>query len=202
MRELPSVPKPAHKRAVFLDRDGTINVDTHYPHIAAELQMIPEALQGLKVLSDLPFDLIIITNQSGLALSLYTEADMRQFNEALLERIHECQGRIDGIYFCPHHEAKNLPKGQAPCACSKPAPGLILEAAADFQIDLANSFMIGDKTSDILAGQRAGCKTILVRTGKGGMEEDAVPVQPDFVADHLLEAALIVKAIIGSDVAE
>lgn len=193
MRDYPSQPKPSFKRAIFMDRDGTINVDTHYPHRAEDLELIPEAIEGIRILSKLPNQLIIITNQSGIALKLYEKADMTSFNQELVRQLESQQAHIDGIYYCPHHESINLDYDASFCTCSKPQPGLLLEAAADFQIDLANSFMIGDKTSDILAGKNAGCITILVRTGKAGLEEGAVDVTPDHTVDNLLEAAKLIK---------
>jgi D-glycero-D-manno-heptose 1,7-bisphosphate phosphatase len=194
VRDYPENPKVGWKRAVFLDRDGTINVDTHYPHKIEDLEIYPEALKGMKILSELSADLIVITNQSGIALELYEERDMSAFNQELREQLQKEGSRIDAIYYCPHFEKKNPQYNETTkCNCSKPLPGLLVEAAADYQLDLTKSFLIGDKTSDIAAGHAAGCKTILVLTGKGGKEDDRVPVTPDFIVADLYEAALIVE---------
>jgi D,D-heptose 1,7-bisphosphate phosphatase len=197
MRDHPINPVPTYRRAVFLDRDGTINVDTHYPHKAEELEMIPEALEGVKMLSGLPLDMIVVSNQSGIALEMYSEEEMTGFNRELMNRLSDVGGRIDGIYYCPHPEYDGSGDGVGACQCSKPLPGLLLEAAMDFQVDLPRSYMIGDKSSDIMAGKRAGCTTILVMTGKAGKEDNAVDVKPDYVAENLLEAALIVQSLVS-----
>jgi D-glycero-D-manno-heptose 1,7-bisphosphate phosphatase len=194
VRDYPEHPKVGRKRAVFLDRDGTINIDTHYPHKIEDLEIYPEALKGMKILANLSADLIVITNQSGIALELYEEREMSAFNSELRKQLDEAGSRIDAIYYCPHFEKKNPQYNEeTKCACCKPLPGLLLEAAEDYQLDLTQCFFIGDKTSDIAAGQAAGCTTILVLTGKGGKEDDRVPVTPDYVAADLFEAALIVE---------
>lgn len=135
-----------------------------------------------------------MSNQAGIALGLFTREQMSQFNAELRSRVLAIGGRIDAFYYCPHLEPKDLKPGSVPCECSKPAPGMLLEAAADFDIDLASSFVVGDKSSDVAAGQAAGCVTILVRTGQAGREAGAVPVQPTHRAADLYEAALIVKS--------
>jgi D-glycero-D-manno-heptose 1,7-bisphosphate phosphatase len=196
MRDWPPNPSPNYKRAIFLDRDGTINVDTHYPHDYKLLEVIPEAYEGMKVLSKLPLDIIIISNQGGIALGIFTKRQMSKFNEELRTRIVKYGGRIDAFYYCPHLEPKNLKNGQKPCNCSKPAPGMLLEAANDFNIDLSKSFIIGDKTSDIAAGKVVGCTGILVKTGKAGKEEGSLPIEIEYVSENLYEAAIMVKSFI------
>ncbi|HGE70333.1 TPA: HAD family hydrolase [Candidatus Poribacteria bacterium] len=196
MRDYP--PKPVHiyNRAVFLDRYGTINVDTHYPYDASLLEIIPRSLDGIKILSRLPVHIIVVSNQAGIALGIFTRKDMSNFNKELRSRVERASGRIDAFYYCPHLEPKNLTKGQMPCNCSKPAPGLLLEAARDFNIDLSKSFIIGDKTSDIVAGEVVGCTGILVKTGKGGKEEGALPIKTNIIVDDLYEASLVVQSLI------
>lgn len=189
MRDWPADPEPRHPVAVFIDRDGTINVDTHYPHRVEDLQLYPEALEGLRRLARLPVQVVVVSNQAGIAQGRFTTADMARFNQELRRRVEEAGGRIDGFYYCPHKEPHELSPGEAPCPCSKPRPGMLLEAARDFGLDLGRSTMIGDKTSDVLAGEAVGCSTILVRTGKGGLEPGRVEVAPDFVADDLAAAA-------------
>jgi histidinol-phosphate phosphatase family protein len=156
MRDWPPICTPRHRRAVFVDQDGTINVDTHFPHRAEEIDFISRALEGLRLLATLPLDVIVVSNQAGIALGIFTREQMSQFNAELRSRVEGCGGRIDAFYYCPHLEPKHL------------APGMLFEAAEDFSFDLSQSFMIGDKTSDIAAGRSAGCVTILVMTGKAG----------------------------------
>ena len=197
MRDWPLVPK--NHRAVFLDRDGTINVDTHYPHKVEELQFIPGVLEAMTLLATLPLDVIVISNQAGIALNLFTREQMSTFNAALRTQIEQVGGRIDAFYYCPHLEPKNLPLGEALCRCSKPAPGMLEEAAEDFELDLSHCFLVGDKTSDIAAGVAVGCCTALVRTGKGGCEETAVPATPNVIVDDLYAAIQWVKQCIEAE---
>ena len=194
MRDWPTKPTPHYRRAVFLDRDGTLNVDSHFPHRVESLEFIPKAIDGLKLLAMLPLHIISISNQAGIALGIFTREQMSQFNAELRSRVEHAGGRIDAFYFCPHLETKHLSPGVSPCACSKPSPGMLLEAAQDFELDLATSFLIGDKTSDIVAGESVGCVTILVKTGKAGKEEGALPVEPKYFAENLYDAALIVQS--------
>lgn len=194
MRDWPPKPNPHYRRAVFLDRDGTINVDIHFPHRIESLEFIPKAIDGLKLLATLPLEIIVASNQAGIALGIFTREQMSQFNTELRSRIEHAEGRIDAFYFCPHLEAKHLSPEDSPCACSKPSPGMLLEAAKDFELDLSRSFLIGDKSSDIAAGKTAGCVAILVKTGKAGKEEGAPPVEPKYITKNLYEAALIVQS--------
>ncbi|MBI4285904.1 MAG: HAD family hydrolase [Chloroflexi bacterium] len=177
-----------------MDRDGTINVDTHFPYQIESLQFIPMALDGLKLLASLPLHIVVVANQAGIALGLFTQEQMSRFNSELRLRAECGGGRIDGFYFCPHLEAKHLPSEVPSCNCSKPSPGMLVEAARDFQLDLSRCFLIGDKTSDIAAGQAAGCMTILVKTGKAGKEDGALAVEPDYLVENLYEAAVIVHS--------
>jgi D-glycero-D-manno-heptose 1,7-bisphosphate phosphatase len=189
-------PKPDHRVAVFLDRDGTINEDTDYPHRIDELHFLPGALDALAALSHLPVATVIVTNQAGLALGLYSLEEMHAFNAALVARVDGAGGRIDAIYYCPHREGRDYPDGLPRCDCSKPRPGMLLEAAADLGLDLSSSLMIGDKKSDIAAGQRGGCRTILVLTGKAG-QDDGLDVAPDFTTADLRDAIGLVTRLVS-----
>lgn len=176
-----------------MDRDGTINVDSHFPHDPADFALIEGAVEGLKILSKLPVHVIVASNQAGIALGYFNESAMVRFNEVLRKRVHDVGGRIDAFYYCPHREAIDLPADATPCECSKPAPGMLIEAANDFGLSLAGSFMIGDKNSDVAAGQRVGCTTILVRTGKAGRDRITTPVHPHYFCNDLKEAAFLIE---------
>lgn len=199
MRDWPPKPTPHYRRAVFLDRDGTVNVDSHFPHQVESLEFIPNAIDGLKLLAILPLDIISVSNQAGIALGIFTRKQMSQFNAELRSRVEHAGGRIDAFYFCPHREIKHLRLGDSPCTCSKPSPGMLIEAAEDFKLDLSKSFLIGDKTSDIAAGESVGCVTILVKTGQAGKEEGALPVKPKFFAENLYDATLIVQSYLEDE---
>lgn len=179
----------AKRRGVFLDRDGTLNVENEFIHRVENLHVLPNVAAGLRRMIALGFQLLITTNQSGIGRGLFSEAEMRAFNDALCQQLESQGVRIDGIYFCPFHPTAGIGEYRRDSPLRKPRPGMILEAAAEHQLDLPSSFAIGDRKSDVAAGQAAGCRTILVRTGWGGSGEPQLQVQPDFVAADLVEAA-------------
>lgn len=181
-------------KAVFLDRDGTINVDTAYLHKPEDFEFIPGSIEAIKILQDLGYKRIVTTSQSGIGRGYYTEKDMESVNEHMTSELAKEGVTIDGIYFCPHHAEEGIGKYKVECKCRKPMTGLIDEAVAEHDIDLAQSYVIGDKTDDILMGKNAGCRTVLVRTGKGG-KDGHFDVQPDYTADNLLEAAKRIKEL-------
>jgi D-glycero-D-manno-heptose 1,7-bisphosphate phosphatase len=171
-------------KAVFLDRDGTINVDKQYVHRIEDLEFIPGVLDALARLAKTDYRIIIITSQSGIGRGYYTQHDYEIFTKNMLNKIKRNGGRIDAVYFCPHGP-------DAGCECRKPKPKMILDAARDFDIDLSNSYMIGDKEADTRMGDLAGCKTISVMTGKGEKSE------ADYAAENLVDA---IDAIINKKV--
>ncbi len=172
------------KRAVFLDRDGTLNVEKEYLHLPSEFEFIPGAAEAVKLLNQAGLLVIVVSNQSGVARGYYTEEDVYHLHRHIDRLLAEQGAAIDAWLFCPHH-----PDGRGsyalPCNCRKPHPGMLREAARRFEIDLEQSWMIGDKLIDLQAGERAGCSSILVRTGYGAEEELNLP--PDrVVCDDLL----------------
>lgn len=193
MRDWPAAVAPRFARAVFLDRDGTINEDTGYPSDVEDLHLLPGAVEAIRRLSALPIHVIVVSNQAGIALGLYDVSAMSRFNVALRCAIEERGGRIDAFYYCPHLEAKDLPVDSAPCQCAKPAPGMLLEAARDFGLRLGDSFMIGDKQSDVGAGLNAGVRSVLVGTGKAGSDLPASTFVPTAKADDLRGASELIK---------
>ncbi|MGD9720350.1 MAG: D-glycero-alpha-D-manno-heptose-1,7-bisphosphate 7-phosphatase [Pirellulales bacterium] len=176
-------------RAVFLDRDGTINRDVGFTHRAEDLELLPHAAAGLARLAALGFQRIIVTNQSGIARGYFSEQQMHAFHLALRERLSQQGATIDAIYFCPFHATEGQGEYRRESPLRKPGDGMLRLAATERGIDLAASYAIGDKKSDVLAGQRAGCRTILLRTGAAGSDEEPLTAPPDFVADDLLAAA-------------
>ena len=170
----------SRRRAVFFDRDGTLMEEVEYCCDPAKVKVIsgvPEAIGELKSAGYLA---IIVSNQSGIGRGLFTEAQYAAVQQEFLRQIGA--HRIDASYFCP--DAPGVPSLRR-----KPEPGMVLEAAAEFQIDLAASFLVGDKASDIECGRRAGTHTILVRTGYGAeAERDPGLIAPDYVANDAPEA--------------
>ena len=157
-------------KAVFLDRDGTINVDTGYGTRISDLDFEKNAIKGLKAFQDRGYVLVIISNQGGIARGRHTEEEAKEFNAELARRL-ETQGvRVRGIYYCPHYEKGSVRKYAIQCRCRKPELGLVEQALKDNpDIDLSKIIFIGDKKQDIHTGRNAGClASILVKTGKGG----------------------------------
>lgn len=177
------------KRAVFLDRDGTINIEKEYLYQIKDFEFIPEAPEAIRLLNQAGIMVVVVTNQSGVARGYYTEDDVINLHRHIAGQLQLHDAHIDAWYYCPHH-----PDGRGsyslPCNCRKPLPGMLQDAAARYDIDLKNSAMIGDKLADVEAGQAAGCRTILVRTGYGAEDEKSVGIQAT-ICDNLLAAVKI-----------
>ena len=178
--------------AVFLDRDGTLIEEAGYLDDLDRIALFPSTVDALRVLARGGYRLVVITNQSGIALGLFDEPFVRRTHEALQARLVAGGARIDGYYFCPHHPAGQVADLTQICECRKPAPALVHRAAEDLGIDLSRSWMIGDRWGDVQLASRAGLAGgILVRTGYGRSAE-ARPL-PDvaaaLVAEDLMEAA-------------
>ncbi len=173
--------------AVFLDRDGTINVEVNYLHRPADLRLIPGASGAIQRLNLAGFVVVVVTNQAGIARGFYTEAELHALHTHLNALLASDGGRIDAFYWCPHH-----PDFTGPCRCRKPGTAMLEAAAADHGLDLGRSWLIGDNTGDIGAGQAAGCRSILVRTGYGAALEARLgqrgSPQPAAVVDALPQA--------------
>jgi D-glycero-D-manno-heptose 1,7-bisphosphate phosphatase len=180
-------------RAVFLDRDGTINEEVGYLRSLDMLKMIPGAGAAIRRLNDAGFKVVIITNQSGVARGYFPESLVHDAHALLTEMLLRDGATVDGIYYCPHHPTAGSSKHTVVCDCRKPATGLLDRAANDLHIDLKSSFVVGDKWSDVELGHRAGARAILVRSGfahddPGNMRKSHVQ-DPDFTAHDLAEAA-------------
>jgi D-glycero-D-manno-heptose 1,7-bisphosphate phosphatase len=159
------------KRAVFLDRDGTINVDIGYPGSFAEITIYPESYEAVRKIRAAGFLAVVVTNQSGVGRGLFSEDALRDIHQNLIAAMASRGAPLDAIYYCPHYDRSERPEYRRACSCRKPATGLALRAAADFDIDLRRSYMIGDKVEDILFGLNAGMTPVLVRTGFGAETE-------------------------------
>ena len=179
------------KPAVFLDRDGTINVEKDYLYRIEEFEFTPGAVEAIKLLNQAGYLVVVVTNQSGVARGYYAEADVETLHSHIDQLLALQGARVDAWYYCPHH-AQGKPPYNQECNCRKPLPGMLLQAAADHAIDLTRSWMVGDKTADIEAGQAAGCKPVLVMTGYGAEVADGVSSQVTCCADLLAAARLIV----------
>ncbi|MBI2329026.1 MAG: D-glycero-beta-D-manno-heptose 1,7-bisphosphate 7-phosphatase [Chloroflexi bacterium] len=177
-------------KAVFLDRDGVITQEPpHYAHKLDQLALIAKASDAIRRLNEDGFLVVIVSNQAGIAHGYYQEADTAAFNQALGEKLMEAGARIDAFYYCPHHPQAKVERYRVDCDCRKPKPGMLLMAAKELGIDTKSSYMVGDKLTDIEAGQRAGCETILVKTGYGGETVQNNRIECSYIADDLYDAA-------------
>lgn len=180
--------------AVFLDRDGVINVDVGYLYRPEDFRFIKGSAEALRIIRQKGWKLVVVTNQSGIARGMYTEQQYLLLDKYMRDRLSEMGVPLDGSYYCPHHPDFGSEKYRKVCSCRKPNPGMLLEAARDLDIDLARSYMVGDRKSDLLAGRNAGVeKTVLVRTGEPVTEEAAS--EADYVLNNLRELADLIPQV-------
>lgn len=181
---------PGLSPAVFLDRDGTINVEVNYLKHPDQLRLIDGAGRAVAALSRAGYKVVVVTNQSGLARGLFSFSDLEQVHQRLRELLARDGAAVDGIYFCPHHPEGSRPDLARACDCRKPASGLYERAAAELGLDLARSVWVGDRQRDIQSAEKFGGRSVLVLTGYG-LEEARQPLeyQPTLVAPDLRRAA-------------
>ena len=179
------------KGAAFLDRDGTIIRQVELMHEVSQLRLLPGAAAAICRLNAKDFLVVVVTNQPVVARGVASEQEIKLVHEELNRRLQARGAHIDAFYFCPHHPNATLEQYRTTCPCRKPEPGMILRAAEEHGVDLSRSVMIGDSTQDVLAGNRAGVHTILVRTGHGGRDPWQYQCLPDWTANNLLEAAYV-----------
>ena len=175
----------AFQKAIFLDRDGVINIDHEYVHKVENFKFIPKTFEALKkAQNSKEYILIIVTNQSGIGRGYYTLKDYKKVEKHMLDCFEKEDIKIEKIYFCPHNYNEN-------CDCRKPKIKFLLDAKKEFNLDLNKSYMIGDKTVDIRFGKNGGCKTILVLTGKKG-KDGFFDVKPELITKDLNNAIDII----------
>lgn len=173
------------RTAIFLDRDGTINVEKNYLHLAKDWDWIPGAIDALSRFKLAGYLIVVISNQAGLARGYYRESDILDLHTWVNRQLSSSHAKIDAFYFCPHHPDYST----GGCDCRKPLPGLILRAAEKWNIDIPGSWMIGDKLSDVQAGFAAGCQNLLVLTGYGAeVSRNQLP-KGTHIAKDLVEAS-------------
>ena len=182
------------KRAVFLDKDGTLIEDVPYNVDPDLIQLTPGAVEGLQLLHASEYQLIVITNQSGVARGYFPEAALMTVEARLSQMLAEFGVPLMGFYYCPHHPNGVIPALSIACDCRKPAPGLLLRAAAERNVDLARSWFIGDILNDVEAGRRAGCRTILIDNGNETEWQMSPQRIPHYKVADLAEAARAVAA--------
>jgi D,D-heptose 1,7-bisphosphate phosphatase len=181
------------QKAVFIDRDGVINVDKGLICKHEDFELIAGVTDAIKSINQSDYIAIVVTNQPGIAKGMYDFQDLDMIHAKMDIQLGEKGAKLDALYFCPHHPDKGF-EGERPefkiiCNCRKPAAGMLQKAAEKFHIDLAKSFMIGDHERDILAGKTAGCTTVGVRTGHGLKGSKALP---DYSVENLREAVNLI----------
>lgn len=177
--------EPPHWRTIFLDRDGVINENrADYVKGWHEFRFLPGALEGLRLLTERRYRICIVTNQAAVNRGLLAQADLEELHRRMVAVAEAHGARIADIRYCPHRDDEA-------CACRKPRPGMLLGLAAERQVDLSQTYFVGDALTDMAAGHAAGCRTILVLTGRGSeqvVHPDFLRYRPRYVAQHLLDA--------------
>lgn len=184
---------PTYKRhrAVFMDRDGTICEEVGYLDSVERLRLIPRSGAAIRLLNDRGLKSVVVTNQSGVARGFFSESRLQDLHKELARQLREEGAHLDGVYYCPHHPSEGQEPYLRVCDCRKPASGLLLRAAADLDLDLPSSYVIGDHDSDVECAQRVGAKGILVLTGHGCdflTQQERRLAPPSFIAPDLYAA--------------
>ncbi|WP_221393236.1 HAD-IIIA family hydrolase [Dyadobacter sp. NIV53] len=180
------------RKAIFLDKDGTLVTDVPYNINPTLVQLEKGVLRGLSALQHDGYLLVIISNQPGIAMGLFSENDLKNLIIYLTNLFAEFGINIDGFYYCPH-KPLNGKEVKSGCKCRKPEPGLILQAARDLEIDVKKSWMIGDILNDVEAGSRAGCRTILINNGNETEWEMNIDRTPTYLAYDFLDASYYIR---------
>jgi D,D-heptose 1,7-bisphosphate phosphatase len=176
----------AKNRAVFFDRDGTINEEVGYLDSLEKLRLFPETSAAIKRINESGMKAVVITNQSGVARGYFTEALVEETHSHIQDLL------IDAFYYCPHHDTEGRGQYLKACDCRKPKPGMLLAATEDLDIDLAGSYMVGDTLKDMETAKNIQMKGVLVQTGHYAIHKDGIPdallVKPDYLAADILDA--------------
>ncbi len=181
------------QKAIFLDRDGTINEEMGYINHIDRFRIFDFVPESLRLFKQLGFKIIVITNQSGVARGYFTESLLNEVHEILREKMRAEKAEIDDIFYCPHHPTEGEPPYRMVCDCRKPKPGMVLQAAAKYDLDLSLSFLIGDRYKDILFAKNLGIRAGMVLTGYGlgeyTYQREKWSHDPDFIGRNLLDVA-------------
>jgi len=177
---------------VFFDRDGTLNEDVGYLDRLERLVLYPDCIDAVRLLKRAGYVVVVVTNQAGVAHGLYGEDTVREIHRHMAARFEAGRAAIDGFYYCPHLAEAPVAAYRRDCDCRKPRPGLVRQAERELDIDVARSFVVGDRWRDIEMGIAVGARTVLVRTGYGRTEEAHPPpgVAPGVVVDNVTQAVV------------
>jgi len=178
--------------ALFMDRDGTLSHEVGYVNHVSRFRLYCWSVDAVRLINRSEFLAVVVTNQAGVARGYFPESVIDDVHASMNHSMQAGGARLDAVYFCPHHPSVGEPPYRLDCDCRKPKPGLLRRAAEDLGLDLSRSVMVGDKPSDVEAGQAAGAAGVLVLTGYGRGEWEnqrhGWTVEPDHVADDLLDA--------------
>jgi D-glycero-D-manno-heptose 1,7-bisphosphate phosphatase len=187
-----SLDRRARRAAVFMDRDGCLTEEVGYVNHPTRIRLLPRTAEAVRRLNQAGVPAVMVTNQTGIARGYFSEEVLHAANARMEGELRAAGARLDGVYVCVHHPSEGEPPYRADCDCRKPRPGLLLRAAAELDLDLLGSVMIGDKLSDVTAGRAVGAAGVLVLTGYGRGEweyrRDGCNAKPDHVAEDLLDA--------------
>jgi D-glycero-D-manno-heptose 1,7-bisphosphate phosphatase len=179
-------------KAIFLDKDGTLIPDIPYNVDTARISLSPECIEGLKLFIADGYKLIVISNQSGIARGYFSEEQFEPVISRLAQMLEDHGIILTNFYYCPHHPEGTKSEYAINCNCRKPMPGMLLEAAKDHQLDLAQCWMIGDILNDVEAGNRAGCRTILIDNGNETEWVEGNFRTPAFISQTINAAATFI----------
>jgi D-glycero-D-manno-heptose 1,7-bisphosphate phosphatase len=176
--------------AVFLDRDGTLSEERGFIDRLELVEIFPWTSDAIRLLNRAGFAVVVVTNQSAIGRGIIDQAFLQSVHDAFDRHLAKSGARVDRYYFCPHHPDAPLPEYRMVCRCRKPAPGMIEQAAAELELDLSRSFMVGDRPIDVASGHAAGVRSVLVRSGHSSGGSDAPPGlrEPDAILNNLMEA--------------
>ena len=180
------------RRAIFMDRDGTVCEEVGYVNHLDRIRLLPRSAAAVRLANEAGFQTVIVTNQAGVARGYFDEELVHDVHDAVRRQLAEGGARVDGIYYCPHHPEVGAAPYRAECDCRKPKAGMLLRAREEMGIDLAASYMVGDSVKDLGAGRAVGATTVLVLTGYGRGEfqhqSHRWTVHPDHVSEDLQDA--------------
>lgn len=181
-------------KAVFLDRDGTINIEKKYLYKIEDFEFIDGAQNAIKLLNDSGYKVIVITNQAGIARGYYNEGDVENLHLYISEELRKYGAHIDAFYYCPHHPSEGKGIYKINCDCRKPKSGLYRRAIEEFNISAQESYVVGDKVSDLIPGIALNMKAILLETGYGKEEKNNIGTYDILIKSKIDEAiSFIVK---------
>lgn len=183
----------ARRPAVFLDRDGTLNVEVNYLHRIENFEWVPGAPDAVRRLNALGLPVLVVTNQAGVAHGHFPEEKIEQLHAFIQEELRKHEAQINAFYYSPYHPEGNVPEYRKKSPCRKPNPGMFKQAIREWAVDPARSYVVGDKNSDLIPGNELGMTTVRVQTGYGRREED--DTIPDYIVPDIRSAVALIEQL-------